>query len=88
MGDRTCQGGRVINDIIRGVSLAMAGGIGVTAAIVIIRWCSDNRKPGCHCWACRRMNKNPRDPQLAAELRHHFFHWEHDPTVTPDRGRS
>jgi hypothetical protein len=70
--------------VFSGLAVAAAAAV----AVFIIRERRENRKPGCHCWACRRMDKAPRDPQLTAELGFHFYRWEHDPTVTPDRERS
>ena len=81
----------MINDLIRGFSLAIAAGVGITAAVITFRWWRDNRKPGCHCWACRRLDKTEgaqRDPQLTAELTYHLYLWETGPTVEPDRERS
>lgn len=63
------------------------GGAGITASI--IRWWRENRKPGCHCWACRRLNKAQLgDLRLRAEQHYHLYLWETGPTVTPDRGQS
>lgn len=79
----------MINDLIRGVSLAIAAGVGITAAVITFRCWRDNRKPGCHCWACRRLNKAENgDRVLTLELRYHFHLWATRPAVEPDRERS
>ena len=67
------------------------GAVAVIAAVAvaIARWWRENRKPGCHCWACRRLTKAELgDLQLRAEQHYHFYCWATEPTVTPDRGRS
>ena len=79
----------MINDFIRGVSLAFAARAFITMAVVIFQWRRDNRKPGCHCWACRRLNKaEGGDQQMILELGCHYHLWETRPPVEPDRGRS
>ena len=79
------------SDLICGFSLGVAGGALTALAFITFQWLRDNRKPGCHCWACRRLNKTEgaqRDPRLTAELTYHFYLWETGPTVEPDRERS
>ncbi len=58
-------------------------------AVAIARWWRENRKPGCHCWACRRLNKaEDGDQGLRLELGYHYHLWETRPTVEPDREQS
>ena len=48
-----------------------------TVAASIARWWRENRKPGCHCWACRRLNKaEDGDQVLRLELGYHYHLWE------------
>ena len=70
--------------VFSGLAVAAAAAV----AVFIIRERRENRKPGCHCWACRRMDKAPRDPQLAAELTYQFYLWEIMPAAEPHRERS
>ena len=78
----------MINDLIRGVSLAIAAGVGITAAVITFRWLRDNRKPGCHCWACRRLDKTPRDSRVTLEIGYHFYLWQRELTVKPGKEKS
>lgn len=82
-------GGGVANDLIRVFSVGVAATMIVAVAVISIRWWRDNRKPGCHCWACRRMNKaEAGDREVVLELRDHFHLWATGPAVEPDRERS
>jgi hypothetical protein len=51
----------------------------VTAFFLIARssWLIPRQKPCC-CQACRRLDRSPRHPAVAAELKRHITEWENE----------
>ena len=64
---------------------AATGAITVACVLYIRSFSKQVRGKPCRCWACRRLDRNPRHPAVAAELRRHFARWETEPTVTRER---